>query len=166
MSVELKLAYDSENEVRELLKEYTDNILLQGDEVRQTLFTQNIKEELICPAKKYQYPAGRLYLARVNGETAGCVALRKIDATYCEMKRLYVRPDYRGAGISKLLVEQLIQDAREIGYQYMRLDTFPFMTTAIKIYKKYGFYEIKPYNDTPASNAIFMELKLKPDDEQ
>lgn len=166
MLVELKLAYTSENEMRELLKEYTDSILLQGDEVKQTLFEQNIKEELIYPAKKYQYPSGRLYLAHVNDKAAGCVALRKIDENYCEMKRLYVRPEYRGAGISKLLVEQLIQDATEIGYQYMRLDTFPFMTTAIKMYKKYGFYEIESYGGNPASNAIFMELKLNQYDEK
>ena len=90
----------------------------------------------------------------------GCVALTKNDDMYCEIKRLYLKPKYRGMGISKALVEIVIKDAREIGYKHMRLDTFPFMSSAIELYKKYRFYVIDQYNDNPAETAIFMQLDL------
>ncbi|HWS29097.1 MAG TPA: GNAT family N-acetyltransferase [Clostridia bacterium] len=82
-----------------------------------------------------------------------------IDA-YCEMKRLYVRPMYRGLHIGKMLMEKVIADANQIGYRHIRLDTFPFMIEAIQMYRRYGFYEIEPYNDNPASSAVFMQMDI------
>lgn len=86
--------------------------------------------------------------------------MKKIDDEYCEMKRLYVRPGNRGKHIGKKLVEQIISDAKDIGYKHIRLDTFPFMDSAIKMYKNYGFYEIEKYNDNPAPTAVFMQLDI------
>lgn len=101
-----------------------------------------------------------MYLALVEDKAVGCVALTKNDDMYCEIKRLYLKPEYRGMGISKALVETVIKDAKEIGYKHMRLDTFPFMASAIKLYEKYGFHYIERYNDNPAETAIFMQLDL------
>lgn len=144
------LAYDREKEISELVTEYTDTILQQGEDVKKCLSSQNLDEELKDMENKYALPYGRMYIAIVNDEAVGCVVLTKNDSEYCEIKRLYVRPKFRGQGISKALMEQVIFDAREIGYKYMRLDTFPFMSSAIKLYKKYGFKYIERYNDNPA----------------
>lgn len=154
------LAYDREKEIRELVVEYTDMIIKQGNDVKECLSSQNLDEELKDMKNKYSLPYGRMYLAIVKDEAVGCVALTKNDNEYCEIKRLYVRPKFRGQGISKALTEQVISDARKIGYKYMRLDTFPFMSSAIKLYEKYGFKIIDRYNDNPAKTAIFMQLDL------
>ncbi|WP_419750713.1 GNAT family N-acetyltransferase [Terrisporobacter petrolearius] len=154
------LAYDREKEIRELVVEYTDMIIKPGNDVKECLSSQNLDEELKDMKNKYSLPYGRMYLAIVKDEAAGCVALTKNDNEYCEIKRLYVRPKFRGKGISKALTEQVISDARKIGYKYMRLDTFPFMSSAIKLYEKYGFRIIDRYNDNPAKTAIFMQLDL------
>lgn len=91
---------------------------------------------------------------------AGCIGLRKIDDQTCEMKRLYIRPEFRGKKLGNVLVEKIIADAREIGYSYMLLDTLPFLQSAIHIYKKFGFYEIESYNDSPMAASIYMKLDL------
>lgn len=159
-SVEIVLAYDRQRQILELVKEYTDMILQQSEEVKQCLSSQHLSEELRDMQKKYGLPGGRMYLALVGGKAAGCVALTRNDDEYCEIKRLYVRPEYRGRRISSALTRQVINDAREIGYQYMRLDTFPFMDKAIKLYETFGFYSIERYNDNPAKTAVFMQLNL------
>ena len=153
-------AYGHEKEMLELVTEYTNNILEQGAEVANCLKSQHLDDELRDIKAKYGLPYGRMYLALVEGNIAGCVALTKNGEEYCEIKRLYLRPQFRGMGISKALIERIIADAREIGYKYMRLDTFPFMQSAIKLYEKYGFYFIEKYNDNPAETAVFMQLNL------
>lgn len=158
--MELVLAYDRQQEVLELVTEYTDIILQQGDDVKQCLNSQHLDEEIKDLNKKYGLPYGRLYLALVAGKAAGCVALTRNDDDYCEIKRLYIRPKFRGRHLSNVLTEQVIADAKSIGYKYMRLDTFPFMETAIKLYEKYGFYYVERYNDNPAKSAVFMQLDL------
>ena len=109
---------------------------------------------------EYAPPEGRLYLARYGSATAGCIALRKIDVHTCEMKRLYVRPEYRRNKIGRKLSEKLIQEARAIGYRTMRLDTVPQMAAAIALYRSLGFQEIEPYRYNPIPGAVFMELSL------
>ncbi len=145
---------------RMLVKEYTDGILQQDAEVAKTLSSQHLEEELRDVEAKYGPPGGRMYVAMVDGQIAGCVALARTDDDYCEIKRLYVRPEFRGRHISRILCDRVIGDARAIGYQYMRLDTFPFMKDAIRLYEKYGFACIPRYNDNPAENAVFMQLAL------
>lgn len=160
MSVELVPAYDFQKEVCELFSEYTD-MLVEGDSAfSQYLAIQNYEEELKNLEQKYGMPEGRLYLAYCDGKLAGCIGLKKIDEINCEMKRLYVRPQFRGRRIGNELVRQIIEDAKEIGYHFMLLDTLPFLESALHMYQKFGFYEIESYNDSPMENSIYMRLEL------
>lgn len=158
--MEIVLAYDRQQEFLELVTEYTDGIRARGEDVAQCLSSQHLSEELVDMQKKYGPPSGRAYLALVDGRAAGCAALTKNDGDYCEIKRLYVRPEYRGRHISRALLERAIADAESLGYRYMRLDTFPFMEQAIRLYEKYGFRRVGRYNENPAKTAIFMQLEL------
>lgn len=158
--MELLLAYDRLNEVSELIKEFTDGILAHGDDVKQCLRAQNLTHEIENLQQTYALPYGRLYLALSESKAAGCAGLVRTNDAYCEIKRLYVRPAFRGRHLSSAILDQLIQDARQIGYQFIRLDTFPFMDTAIKLYEKYGFFPIARYNNNPAKTALFMQLNL------
>ncbi len=122
---------------------------------------QGFEDELKNLPGKYSSPRGRLYLAEVNGDVAGCIALRPLESNVCEMKRLFVRDEFRGMQIGKQLIERLIADAKEIGYDAMRLDTFPpKMGKAVRLYESYGFHAIEPYYDNPNEGVLFMELDL------
>ena len=160
MSANFVPGYDRPEVVRELFKEYTE-ILVAGDpDFRQYLNVQNFDEEVRDLEYKYGQPEGRLYLAYVDGEAAGCMALKKFDETSCEIKRLYVRSRFRGHRIGEQMVEQLIADAREIGYTHILLDTLPFLRTAIQMYLRMGFSEIPSYNGSPMENLIYMKYEL------
>lgn len=160
MSVELLPAYSYPNEIGALFSEYTD-LLIAGDPAFQGyLDLQNYGGELNHLEAKYGPPYGRLYLARCDGQAAGCIGLRRLDAQRCEMKRLYVRPAFRGRQIGDKLVQRVISDAQEIGYSSMMLDTLPFLKSAIRMYKRYGFYEVPSYNDSPMDTSIYMRLDL------
>jgi ribosomal protein S18 acetylase RimI-like enzyme len=122
---------------------------------------QSFEEELNTLPGKYAQPSGRLLLALENEKPAGCIALRKIEDDICEMKRLYVRDDFRGTGLGKMLIERLIEEAKTIGYKIMRLDTLPDkMPQAIKLYQSYGFQKIEPYYENPHKETLFMEKLL------
>ena len=96
-----------------------------------------------------------------NPEVAGCIALRPLGPKVCEMKRLFVREEFRGMQIGRLLIERVIADAKEIGYDAMRLDTFPpKMGKAVRLYESYGFRETVPYYDNPNEGVLFMELSM------
>jgi ribosomal protein S18 acetylase RimI-like enzyme len=102
-----------------------------------------------------------LLLAEYDGQLAGCVALHKWDDGICEMKRLYLRPSFRGKGLGRAIAEKIIADASSIGYQRMRLDTIePLMKDAVEMYRKLGFREIAPYRPNPIAGAMYMELQL------
>ena len=107
---------------------------------------------------RYAPPDGRLLLARCDGQTVGCVALRKIGDDLCEMKRLFVRPAFQGQGVGRALAEAIIEQARQIGYKRMWLDTV--MEPAKALYRSLGFTEIPPYQEVPIEGVVFMELKL------
>ena len=144
---------DLEN-IRELFKEYARSLGFYLD-------FQDFKKEFDELPGEYAPPDGCLLLASYDTKIAGCVALRKMDENICEMKRLYVRKEFRGKGIGKELSVAIIDKAREIGYKYMRLDTVPAMKEAIALYQSLGFKEIDPYRYNPLKGAKFMELKLE-----
>lgn len=160
MNVKIISAYNYPYEVGLLFSEYT-GLLVSGDSTFQKyLEIQHYDDEIKHLETKYGAPYGRLYLAYCDEELAGCIGLRKIDEQNCEMKRLYVRPQFRGQQIGNKLASKIIADAKEIGYSYMLLDTLPFLQGAIHMYKKFGFYEIESYNDNPMTDAIYMKLDL------
>lgn len=114
----------------------------------------------------YGPPDGRLLLAlnasqKDDEEAAGCAALRRFDKDACEMKRLYVRPEFRGHGAGRILVESLINEARSIGYERMVLDTLPSMLEAHKLYRKMGFSQIAAYWKNPIPGVLYFELPLR-----
>lgn len=123
---------------------------------------QDFASELAEMPGKYAPPMGELLLARnIDGEPLGCVALRPMSFDgCCEMKRLYVVPEGRGLGLGKALVDAVIEAATRIGYSEMRLDTLPFMSEAIALYRKVGFAPIEPYYDTPHGGTIFLGRPL------
>jgi putative acetyltransferase len=126
-----------------------------------SLCFQNFDQELKNLPGDYAPPDGRLLLAVENDDLAGCIAFRKLSDDVCEMKRLFVRPTHRAAGLGRILVESLIDEARKLGYTQMRLDTIPGkMDKAIALYQSIGFVEIEPYCQNPVEGAKFMELKL------
>lgn len=153
MKVRIKPAYDEIDSVKELFTQYTEMLGVNLD-------FQNYEQELEHLPGKYALPDGRLYIACADNKAIGCIALRKINDTICEMKRLYVRPEFRGKKISQLLAEQIISDAAKLKYEYMVLDTFTSLKSAIALYKKLGFYEIEPYYQNPLENVVYMRLEL------
>ena len=142
-------------EVRQLFKEYHDWLGLN-------LCFQNFDEEVVSLPGQYVPPSGRLFLATEEDRVAGCIAMRKLEEGICEMKRLYVRPEFQGTGLGRLLARTLIEVASDIGYQRMRLDTLPGkMDRAIAMYRRIGFKDIGPYYFNPVKDAAFMELDLR-----
>jgi putative acetyltransferase len=126
-----------------------------------SLCFQSFDEELKTLPGAYAAPSGRLLLAHYDRQPAGCVALRKFQENICEMKRLYVRPAYRGKRLGGILVERVIAEARAIGYERMWLDTIASsMKDAVELYRKIGFKEIAPYRVNPIEGALYMELLL------
>src|SRR5215469_9847685 len=140
--------------IRELFLEY-------GQSLSFSLCFQSFDKELAGLPGDYAPPEGRLLLLSISGEAAGCVALHKLSSEMCEMKRLYVRPQFRGKGLGRSLTERIIEDGRQIGYKKLRLDTVePVMQTAVAMYRALGFREIEPYRENPIEGALYMELEL------
>lgn len=160
MAIKLKLGYDYPEEVRQLFTEYTDTIIAGDPDYKKFLKLQDYEKEIADLSDKYGLPDGRLYIAYFNNELAGCVGMRKLDDSRCELKRVFVRPEYRGNKIGRTMIDQVIKDARKIGYKNMVLDTLPFLESALHIYKTYGFYEIESYLYSPMSNSIYLQLDL------
>jgi len=121
---------------------------------------QGFSAELASLPGKYAPPGGELFLARVNGEASGCVALRALDDSTLELKRLYVRPGTRGLGLGKRLVEAAIASARQSGFGELRLDTLASMASAQALYRSFGFVEIPPYGKDHLQGTCFYGLPL------
>ena len=143
-------------QVRELFAEYVAWLGIN-------LCFQNYEKELAELPGDYAPPGGRLLLVLdEDGRAAGCAALRDLGKGVCEMKRLFVRPEFRGQHLGERLVDMILNDARAIGYQCIRLDTLPGkMDRAITMYRARGFKDIAPYYNNPVAGAAFMELELQ-----
>jgi ribosomal protein S18 acetylase RimI-like enzyme len=153
--IEFKLitGQDMIEDIKKLFLEYSQSLEME-------LTFQNFEEEFNALPGKYGPPNGVLILVLVDGKAAGCIALRKISGDICEMKRLYLRDNYRGLGIGKKLIAMLIEEAKKLKYNYIRLDTIPSLKAAQRLYAAFGFYEIEPYTHNPIEGAKFLELKL------
>lgn len=142
-------------QARELFSEYAAGLGVD-------LSFQQFDQELASLPGAYIPPAGRLLLATFDGQWAGCCALRPLAADIGELKRLFVRPQFRGHNIGRALVEASLEAARQIGYQRLRLDTLPTMQGARALYAALGFKEIPPYRHNPIPGTAFLELSLSP----
>jgi GNAT superfamily N-acetyltransferase len=140
---------------RELFSEYRQELAVD-------LSFQDFDRELTTLPGAYARPRGRLLLARIAGEPAGCVALRPLGPDDAEMKRLYVRRGYRGMGVGRMLAECIIDEARGLGYARLKLDTLPMMDEAQRMYAELGFVDTAPYNDNPVEGTRFLALDLAP----
>lgn len=152
------LSEEDVTQARNLFREYAST-----REIMPCL--EDFERELASLPGSYSPPGGRLLLAIENGQpaagqAAGCVGLRRFGQDSCEMKRLYVRPAFRGKGAGRMLVEKLIGDARSIGYARMVLDTLPTMREAHTLYRNMGFHEIPPYWKNPIPGVLYFELVL------
>ena len=141
-------------QARELFLEYAQSLGF-------SLCFQSFDKELAGLPGDYAPPTGRLLLAEYEGQLAGCVALHRLEDGICEMKRLSLRPQFRGKGLGRALAGCIIAEARQIGYRRMRLDTVePVMKDAVAMYRTIGFREIEPYCTNPIAGALYMELTL------
>lgn len=185
-NIKIISANDRPGDVLVLMQEYIHWMIQNDEKIREVLANQNVDDEIADMNSKYSPPDGRLYLALLDDEPVGCIALTNIsgqiraddhlseefnhilnaqtknpDLFVCECKRLFVKPSARGHAIGKMLMDLLLSEAKEIGYSYIRLDSFPFMSSAVRMYEEYGFYPIGNYCGNPSENAIFRELDLK-----
>lgn len=153
MFVQIQPAYNRLDLIRELFTEYTDMLGID-------LTFQGFDEEIHTLPGKYALPKGRLYIAVCDDDLAGCIALRPLDEKCCEMKRLFVRPQFRGLKIGRLLIDTIIAEAKNMQYEYMVLDSLPSLEKAVSIYKSMGFCETEPYYNNPIPGAVYLRLDL------
>ena len=140
-------------EVRAMLREYVAWIGLD-------LAFQEIDDEIADLPGDYDEPTGALLVAEENHHLVGMIALRPLSGSICEMKRLWVRPEGRGRGVAKELVAQILDQARHLNYDEIRLDTLPMMTNAQSLYESLGFHDVAAYYKTPIKGTRFMAKRL------
>lgn len=153
MPYEIIPAYNDIETLKILFNEYTSSLGID-------LTFQDYEQEIRDLPGKYDLPRGRLYII-YDGAPAGCIGLRPLNQYHCEMKRLYVRHEFRGKGFGKILAQKILDDAKEIGYTKMYLDTLLSLDTAVKMYKQMGFREIEPYYDNPYPNVAYFCMELQ-----
>lgn len=153
MSIEIRLAYRDMDLVRELFREYAKSLNFD-------MCFEGFTEELNQLPGDYAKPRGALYIAFCDDQPAGCVAMRPLDETRCEMKRLFVRPQYRKMGIGKMLSQHLMRDAAELKYTMLCLETLNSMESAVRLYKTLGFCEIEPYCGHPFHDTLYLGIDL------
>jgi putative acetyltransferase len=141
------------NEAKQLFIDYQQ-------ELNVDLCFQSFDKELENPLLKYGSPNGALYVAYAINEPIGCVALQQLPNNTCEMKRLYVVPQYRKHKIGQALVHKIITKAKELAYATMKLDTLTSLQPAIQLYENVGFEHVTAYYNNPLPNVVYMELTL------
>ena len=157
---ELIPAFDRSEALRPLYDEYETMLLRTDPTFIRSLDQQNYDDEIAHLEDKYGPPRGRFYLLYVDGALAGCVGMKPLDDQHVELKRLYVRPAFRGENLGEYLTKRILDDARQAGYSHVRLDTLPPLKTALALYRRLGFYEIPAYYDCLIPETIFMEYRL------
>ena len=153
--MQIVCAHDADHAptVRLLFQEYAASL-------GHSLCFQGFAEELATLPGKYAPPDGRLLVGQCDGQPVACVALRKFAEGICEMKRLYVRPAFRGRGFARQLARAAIDAAREAGYRAIKLDTLASMTAAVRLYESLGFRRTAAYYDNPLPDVVYFELLL------
>ena len=130
-------------------------------ELNEDLCFQSFDSEIDNPLYKYSAPTGALFIALYNATPVGCIALQPLpEAGTCEIERLYVDPEYRKSGIGDALVKALLQEAKELDYTLMKLDTLERLQAAIKLYQKFGFETVNAYYDNPLPGVVYMQKEL------
>jgi ribosomal protein S18 acetylase RimI-like enzyme len=150
---EIRLAYSELDNVKILFQEYVDALGVN-------LEFQHYDDEINSLPGKYALPDGRIYVLYYRSQLAGCIALRRLSEDSCEIKRLFVRPEYRGLKLGKKLTLQIINDAKELKYKEIYLDTLYSLESALKMYKKLGFHEIPAYYNNPLENVIYLKMQV------
>ena len=145
--------HDQMEDVRRLFREYEEFLAVD-------LCFQGFEDELVTLPGRYAPPTGALLLAADGEKTAGCVALRKLEEGVCEMKRLFVRPEFRGRGLGRLLAQRIVKEAVLLGYSTMRLDTLERLKEANRLYESLGFVRTEPYCHNPLDGVVYWELDL------
>jgi putative acetyltransferase len=144
---------DDQVAVESLFREYVASLA-------EDISFQNVDDELAGLPGKYARPTGVVLIARDGDAPAGAIAYRMVEPGVCEMKRLYVRPNFRGRGLARDLANELIEDARSQGYRTMLLDTLASMAAARALYRDLGFVPVAPYYDNPLPGVMYMALEL------
>ena len=158
--VTLLPAFERREELIPLYEEYAAMLVRVEPIFTRSLDQQNYDEEISRLEEKYAPPRGSIYLVYVGGELAGCVGMKSSDAESAELKRLYVRPAFRGQNLGELLTRRITDDARAAGYRRLRLDTLPGLKTALALYRRLGCRETEPYYECLIPGTIFMEIEL------
>lgn len=144
----------------ELLHQVRQLFVAYQKELDADLCFQSFEKELENPLEKYGKPSGALFAVVLNGKAIACIALTSLEIGICEMKRLYVQPDYRKYGFGEILVQKLLHEARNMGYTKMKLDTLEKLQPAIKLYRKLGFSTTNSYYHNPLPEVVYMEKQL------
>ena len=154
-------ALEHKDGLRELFAEYTQMLVDNDPVFASYLELQNYDDEIENLERKYAPPSGRMFIVFRGSELCGCGGLMRYDDDACELKRMYVRPEFRGRGLASFLGRLILDEAKNAGYSYVLLDTLPFLQSAQRLYRRLGFYEIEKYNDSPMENATYMRYDLR-----
>lgn len=157
MNFNFSSAFDYKSDMAQMYREYNELLLETDPDFESCLAMQNFDREIDELEIKFAPPRSTLIIAHTeDGKAAGCVGIKKFSEDVCELKRLYVRPEYRKSGLGQLFTEMMIEKARAVGYKRMYLDTMPGLEAALRLYKRLDFYEIEKYYDNPVERVIYL----------
>ena len=160
MEFEFKCAFDHKEDMAQLYREYNELLLEADPTFEECLAMQNYDHEIEELEQKFAPPLNTLVIVYHKDTASACAGIKYFAPDICELKRMYVRPEFRGRGLGKLLCRMMMDYAREAGYSHMYLDTMPALDSAVKMYKAMGFREIEKYYPNPVENVIYMAYEL------